>query len=127
MGYDVLGQSWGGMLATCFAAQKPRPKGLGKLIIANAPSSQKGWIEAGLFASSFLSLDVVGRDGDGDWRWRHPLTADAGLKLLDDMPNGVRESLLTCEREGRTESAEYQSASRPSPLHSHTRVKEIGM
>ncbi|KAF8845207.1 proline-specific peptidase [Paxillus ammoniavirescens] len=41
--YDVLGQSWGGMLAATFATQQP--KGLHKLIIADSPASMKLWME----------------------------------------------------------------------------------
>jgi proline-specific peptidase len=36
-GFDLLGQSWGGMLGGVYAAK--RPQGLRKLILANAPSS----------------------------------------------------------------------------------------
>lgn len=42
--YDLLGQSWGGMLAAVFATQQP--KGLHKLIIADSPASMKLWMEA---------------------------------------------------------------------------------
>jgi len=42
--YDLLGQSWGGMLAAVFATQ--RPKGLHKLVIADSPASMKLWMEA---------------------------------------------------------------------------------
>lgn len=36
-GFDILGQSWGGQLGSTFAARRPR--GLRKLVIANAPAS----------------------------------------------------------------------------------------
>lgn len=36
--YDVLGSSWGGMLGSRFAAQRPR--GLRRLVLANAPASK---------------------------------------------------------------------------------------
>ncbi|KAG8220881.1 Alpha/Beta hydrolase protein [Butyriboletus roseoflavus] len=42
--YDVLGQSWGGMLAAIFATQQP--KGLHKLIIADSPASMVLWMKA---------------------------------------------------------------------------------
>ncbi|KAI6112878.1 Alpha/Beta hydrolase protein [Pisolithus sp. B1] len=42
--YALLGQSWGGMLASAFAAQQP--EGLNKLIIANSPASMQLWMEA---------------------------------------------------------------------------------
>ena len=36
-GYDLLGQSWGGMLAAVFAVS--RPKGLRRLVLSNSPAS----------------------------------------------------------------------------------------
>lgn len=42
--YALLGQSWGGMLASAFAAQQP--EGLKKLIIANSPANMQLWMEA---------------------------------------------------------------------------------
>jgi L-proline amide hydrolase len=39
--YDVLGQSWGGMLAAEHAVR--RPSGLRRLIIANSPASMADW------------------------------------------------------------------------------------
>ncbi|KIL00763.1 hypothetical protein PAXRUDRAFT_29585 [Paxillus rubicundulus Ve08.2h10] len=42
--YNVLGQSWGGMLAATFATQQP--KGLNKFI-ADSPASMKLWVEVG--------------------------------------------------------------------------------
>jgi L-proline amide hydrolase len=41
--YDILGQSWGGMLGAEHAVRQP--KGLRRLIIANSPASMKTWIE----------------------------------------------------------------------------------
>lgn len=40
--FDLLGHSWGGMLAAQFAATKS-PKGLRKLIISNSTASQRTW------------------------------------------------------------------------------------
>ncbi|KAF8449102.1 proline-specific peptidase [Boletus edulis BED1] len=42
--FNLLGQSWGGMLGAVFATQ--RPKGLHKLVIADSPASMKLWMEA---------------------------------------------------------------------------------
>lgn len=43
--FDLLGQSWGGMLGAQFAADR-QPKGLKHLIIANSPASMVLWEEA---------------------------------------------------------------------------------
>ncbi len=40
--YDVLGQSWGGMLAAEHAVR--RPPGLRRLVIANSPASLRTWV-----------------------------------------------------------------------------------
>ena len=42
--YDVLGQSWGGMLAAEHAVR--RPAGLRRLVIANSPASMADWRQA---------------------------------------------------------------------------------
>jgi pimeloyl-ACP methyl ester carboxylesterase len=42
--YDLLGQSWGGMLGSMWACRKP--KGLRRLVISNSPSSMKLWVES---------------------------------------------------------------------------------
>lgn len=41
--YDVLGQSWGGMLGAEHAVRQP--KGLRRLVIANSPASLKTWVD----------------------------------------------------------------------------------
>jgi L-proline amide hydrolase len=41
--YDLIGQSWGGMLAAEHAVRQP--KGLRRLVIANSPASLKTWVE----------------------------------------------------------------------------------
>lgn len=42
--YDLLGQSWGGMLGSAFASY--RPAGLHRLIISNSPASMPLWMVA---------------------------------------------------------------------------------
>jgi len=43
-GYDVLGHSWGGMLASEFAVTQP--KGLKKLVLSNSPPSTELWAKS---------------------------------------------------------------------------------
>ena len=75
--YDILGQSWGGMLGACHAVRQP--KGLRRLIIADSPASMKLWVQA----------------------------AD---RLRAQLPPDVQETLTKCEKEGRTETEEYEKA-----------------
>ncbi|KAF8993338.1 proline-specific peptidase [Hymenopellis radicata] len=42
--YDILGQSWGGMLAAYYAATR-RPAGLRRLVISNSPASMELFME----------------------------------------------------------------------------------
>ena len=44
--YDLCGQSWGGVISSVFAARKPSPKGLTKLVLSNTPASAEGWTNA---------------------------------------------------------------------------------
>ena len=54
--YALLGQSWGGMLASEYAVQEP--VGLKKLIIADSPASIELWVEAANRLRSQLPQDV---------------------------------------------------------------------
>ena len=54
--YDILGQSWRGMLAVVFATQQPR--GLNKLVIADSPAGMKLWMEAATLLRLELPQDV---------------------------------------------------------------------
>ena len=42
--YDLLGQSWGGMMGSTWACRQP--KGLNRLVISNSPASMKLWVES---------------------------------------------------------------------------------
>ena len=54
--YNLLGHSWGGMLISAFATQQP--KGLHKLIIADAPASMELWMKAAAFLRPQLPQQV---------------------------------------------------------------------
>ncbi|CAF9919593.1 MAG: hypothetical protein HETSPECPRED_004044 [Heterodermia speciosa] len=75
--YDLLGQSWGGMLGACHAIRQP--KGLNKLVIADSPASMELWITA----------------------------AD---RLRTGLPSDVQETLTRCEKDGKTDTEEYEKA-----------------
>jgi proline-specific peptidase len=76
--FDLLGQSWGGMLAGQYAAEQ-QPKGLRKIIISDSPTDMKVWVN----------------------------TAN---RLRKDLPKDVQETLDRCEREGKTDTEEYEAA-----------------
>ena len=55
-GYDLYGQSWGGMLGATHASSQPQ--GLRRLIIANSPASIKLWVEGVTELKKKLPEDV---------------------------------------------------------------------
>ena len=54
--FDLLGHSWGGMLAARFATMQP--KGLKHLVVSDSPASMKLWIEAANKLRAQLPPDV---------------------------------------------------------------------
>lgn len=75
--FDLLGQSWGGMLAAQYASTVP--KGLRKLLICDSPASMVQWVK----------------------------TAN---RLREQLPKDVQETLKRCEKEGKTDTEEYETA-----------------
>jgi proline-specific peptidase len=75
--YDLLGQSWGGMLGASHAILQP--KGLHRLVIADSPADMKMW--------------VIAADG-----------------LRQQLPPDVQNTLLKHEKDGTTDSPEYEAA-----------------
>ncbi|RWR07350.1 proline iminopeptidase-family hydrolase [Paenirhodobacter populi] len=55
-GYDLLGQSWGGMLGAEFAVQQPA--GLRALVIADSPASMELWVQEANRLRAALPPDV---------------------------------------------------------------------
>lgn len=55
--YDLLGQSWGGMLGSMHAIRQP--KGLHRFVISNSPASMGLWAEAQAYWKSQLPEDVA--------------------------------------------------------------------
>ena len=54
--YDILGQSWGGMLASEHAVRSP--PGLRRLVVADSPASLKTWVEEANRLRADLPPDV---------------------------------------------------------------------
>lgn len=75
--YDILGQSWGGILGAHFATQNP--PGLRKLVIADSPSA----------IPTFVAV---------------------ANELRSRLPEDVQETLTRLEKEGKTDTEEYEKA-----------------
>ncbi|KAJ7593296.1 Alpha/Beta hydrolase protein, partial [Mycena floridula] len=54
--YDLLGQSWGGMLAAAYASKQPQ--GLHKLVVASAPADMVQWVVAADILRKDMPLDI---------------------------------------------------------------------
>lgn len=76
--FDLLGHSWGGMLAAKYTALT-QPAGLRKLIICDSPFSLEVWMEV-------------------------------ANELRTTMPAVIHETMHRCEKEGQTETPEYEEA-----------------
>ena len=76
--FDLLGQSWGGMLAAQYVTTM-RPTGLRKLIISDSLASMKTWMKV-------------------------------ANKLRAALPAHIQETLSRCEKEGNTQTPEYEAA-----------------
>ncbi|KAK4985998.1 hypothetical protein LTR50_005590 [Elasticomyces elasticus] len=75
--YDLLGQSWGGMLSAQYATT--RPEKLNRLIVADSPASMVTWVQV-------------------------------ANKLRSKLPQDVQDTLTRCERDGTTDTKEYDDA-----------------
>ncbi|OQO14278.1 hypothetical protein B0A48_01154 [Cryoendolithus antarcticus] len=75
--FDLLGQSWGGMMAGQYAITQP--EGLNKVIVADSPASMITWVKV----------------------------CD---KLRAGLPKEVQETLTRCEKNGTTDTKEYEDA-----------------
>ena len=81
--YDIIGQSWGGMLAAEHAVR--RPLGLRRLVIANSPASMRTWVaEANRLRADMpddVQLALLQHEADGTTD--HPAYAAATRAFYD--------------------------------------------
>lgn len=104
--YDVLGHSWGGMLAAIFATQQP--KGLHKLIISDSPASMKLWMEAAALLRLQLPQqvqdvlnkhEVEGTTTHEDYLRATQVFYEHFLCRLKPMPQSLKASLEWTEKD----------------------------
>lgn len=93
--YDLLGQSWGGMLASRIATGQP--KGLNRLVLSDAPASIERFMKTANDLKRHLPLDIQ--------------VVDASVYLSRaQMLTILQDALQKHEEAGTTESKEYQDA-----------------
>ncbi|KAL8895805.1 MAG: hypothetical protein Q9207_007998, partial [Kuettlingeria erythrocarpa] len=97
--YNIIGQSWGGMLGACHAIRQP--SGLKKLIIANSPADMGGWLEAANRLRSQLPDDVQevlnrcereGKEGSEEYEKATMVFYDRHVCRVKPMPPDLEES-----------------------------------
>jgi L-proline amide hydrolase len=118
--YDVLGQSWGGMLAAEHAVR--RPAGLRKLVIANSPASMRDWsvaaeqLRAELPAEVREALERHEATGDYDnpeYKAATEVFYSRHLCRLDPTPPEVLRSLQALEEDPTV----YNAMNGPNEFH----------
>lgn len=99
--YDVLGQSWGGMMGSKWAGIR-KPKGLRKLILSNSPADLNEWEKAYASYRKLLPADVEAKlkKGEEAEDWESPEYEAAVMFFfsrhmitVDPMPTELQESL----------------------------------
>lgn len=104
--YDLLGQSWGGMLGACHAVRQP--KGLRRLIIADSPASMKLWVEAADRLREDLPPDVQetltrcekgGKTETGEYEKAVDVYYERHLCRVKPMPAELKKSFEDSKKE----------------------------
>ncbi|KAH7929615.1 proline-specific peptidase [Leucogyrophana mollusca] len=118
--YALLGQSWGGMLASCYAVQQPI--GLKKLIIADSPASMALWIEVANELKKELPQDVqdaldkheaAGTIQDKEYIDATTVFYDRHLCRIHPMPKPLADSFGWMEQD----STVYLTMNGPTEFH----------
>ncbi|NAZ82653.1 proline iminopeptidase-family hydrolase [Kineococcus sp. R8] len=118
--YDLLGQSWGGMLAAEHAVR--RPAGLRHLVIANSPASMPLWLEAaaglraGLPAAVRAALDEHEAAGTTDSPAYVAATQEFYARhvcRIQPMPPEVAETFAWIDRDPTV----YHAMNGPNEFH----------
>ncbi|KAF8993233.1 Alpha/Beta hydrolase protein [Cyathus striatus] len=107
--FDLLGQSWGGMLAAIYASSRT-PAGLKRIIIANSPADMVKFAQGtnALFAKSFpaelvsrmTELYKTGQGESDEYKLGLMQFFKKNLCTLDPWPKELLDSLMAAETNG---------------------------
>ena len=104
--YDILGQSWGGMLAAEHAVQ--RPKGLKHIVLANSPADMVSWVGAADRLRQDLPEDVQavlkrcereGKEGTPEYKEAMMVFYDRHVCRVKPMPKDLARSFELLEQD----------------------------
>ncbi|MEQ9247617.1 MAG: proline iminopeptidase-family hydrolase [Nitratireductor sp.] len=118
--YNLLGQSWGGMLGSEHAVRQP--EGLNGIVIANSPSSMKAWVEGCLELRTKLpqeTQDALARH-ETDGTYDHPdyqaasrVFYERHVCRLQPMPDFVKRTFDWIDRDPTV----YHTMNGPTEFH----------
>ncbi|KAL8739479.1 MAG: hypothetical protein Q9190_007722 [Brigantiaea leucoxantha] len=118
--YDLLGQSWGGMLGACHAITQP--PGLHRLVIADSPADMVQWVTVADRLRKQLPADIQeilkrcedeGREGAPEYEEAMMVYYDRHVCRLKPMPAELEESFRLLKEDGTV----YMTMSVPPSLH----------
>ncbi|KAL8927037.1 MAG: hypothetical protein Q9208_002582 [Pyrenodesmia sp. 3 TL-2023] len=118
--YNIIGQSWGGMLGACHAIRQP--SGLKKLIIANSPADMGSWLEAANRLRTELPEDVQevlntcereGKAGSGDYEKAMMVFYERHVCRVKPLPGYMEESF----RQLKEDDTVYLTMNGPSEFN----------
>lgn len=118
--YDLLGQSWGGMLAAEHAVR--RPAGLRRLVVANSPASMPRWRRAAAELRSALPPDVrrtleaheaAGTIDSAEYRAASDVFYARHVCRMDDLPAEVAATFAWVDADPTV----YRAMNGPTEFH----------
>ncbi|KAL8669254.1 MAG: hypothetical protein Q9168_006145 [Polycauliona sp. 1 TL-2023] len=118
--YDILGQSWGGMLGALHAIGQPA--GLNRLIIANSPADMRSWVAAADRLRMGLPQDVQetltrceneGTTGSEEYEKAIMVFYEQHLCRVKPMPEELEASFAWLKKDDTV----YQTMNGPSEFH----------
>ncbi|KAL8707393.1 MAG: hypothetical protein Q9225_007763 [Loekoesia sp. 1 TL-2023] len=118
--YDLLGQSWGGMLGACHAIRQP--SGLKNLIIANSPADMGSWLEAANRLRTQLPEEVQevltrcereGKEGSEEYEKAMMAFYEKHVCRVVPMPGDLEESF----RQLKEDDTVYSTMNGPSEFN----------
>ncbi|TFK65939.1 proline iminopeptidase [Pluteus cervinus] len=119
--YDLLGHSWGGMLASAHASLR-QPTGLKHLVIVSSPADMKLWVEAANKLREMLPVDVkatlkkhedAGTTHEKEYTEAVEVFYKRHLCLIDPLPSWMAETMQWLEKDPTV----YGTMNGPSEFH----------
>lgn len=128
--YALLGQSWGGMLASAHAARQPA--GLRALIVANSPADMRTWVEEANRLRQLLPEDVqqtlleherVGNYGAAEYLAASRVFYDRHVCRISPWPDEVARTFAQVDADPTV----YHAMTGPNEFHIIGNTKDLSI